>query len=169
VDRLRLDLLYPDSDILRQAVFARLRAGWFQVENADYGGERLKEGFDAVVEFVEPAPPIPGGWQQRFLDAVYNVLWELVRVGVMRPGNASGLNFPFLSVTEYGRRIITSKSAHPHNIERYLDKLRCDQPIDATVEAYVIESLHSFRQDRLVASLISWKMSLKRETVSHTR
>jgi hypothetical protein len=32
--------------------------------------------------------------------------------------------------------------------------MRSGQPIDPTVEAYLVESLHSFRQNRLVASAV---------------
>ena len=62
VDKLRFDLRNPDSEILRQAVFARLRAGWVQVENADYDGRRRTEGFDAGCE-VRRTDTTDPGWQ----------------------------------------------------------------------------------------------------------
>jgi hypothetical protein len=137
---------------LRQAVFARLRTGWAQVEPSDYDGRKVREGFDEVVDFLEPSPPIPH-WEGRFLDAVHSLLWQLVAEGVIHPGNRS-LNFPHFTLTEYGRRVIADDNAHPHDVGRFLDQIRSGQQIDSTVEAYLVESLHSFRQNRLVACAI---------------
>jgi hypothetical protein len=149
--KLQYDPRNPDPAISRQAVFARLRLGWPQVESADFDGRRLREGFDPVVDFLD-SPPLPF-WENRFLVDVYGLLWQLVSEGVIHPGNRS-LNFPHLTVTEYGRRVIENENADPHDIESFLDQIRKTQQIDPTVEAYLVESLHSFRQNRLVASAI---------------
>jgi hypothetical protein len=135
--------------MLRPVVFARLRAGWFEVESAD----RLRKGFEHVVDFLESPPPFPT-WEASFSDAVYNCLWQLVAEGVIRPGNRSSLNFPYITVTEYGRRVIDEQAGHPHDVERFLDRMRLARQIDPTVEAYLVESLYSFRQNSLVASTI---------------
>jgi hypothetical protein len=138
--------------VLRQAVFARLRRGWSLVESSDYDGRKVREGFDEVVDFLEPSPPIPH-WERGLMDAVYSLLWQLVGEGVIHPGNRS-LSFPSFTLTEYGRRVIADENAHPHDVARFLDQMRNGQQIDSTVEAYLVESLHSFRQNRLVASTI---------------
>jgi hypothetical protein len=150
--KLQYDPRNPSPTVLRQAVFARLRMGWPQVESADFNGRKLREGFDQVVEFLEPSPPIPH-WEDRLLEAVYSLLWQLVTEGVIHPGSRS-LNFPHITVTEYGKRVIENDNAHPHDVERFLDQIRRGQQLDPTVEAYLVESLHSFRQNRLVASAI---------------
>jgi hypothetical protein len=149
--KLQYDPRNPSPAVLRQAVFARLRLGWPQVESADYDGQKLREGFDQVVDFLD-SPPLPY-WENRFLSDVYGLLWQLVAEGVIHPGNRS-LNFPHLTVTEYGRRVIENENAYPHDVERFLDQMRQGQQIDPTMEAYLVESLHSFRQNRLVASAI---------------
>jgi hypothetical protein len=150
--KLQYDPRNPSPTVLRQAVFARLRNGWPQVERADYNGHMLREAFEGVVDFVEPAPPGPA-WESDFLEAVYSLLWQLVVEGVIRPGSSS-LDFPFITVTEYGKRFINNENAHPHDVERFLNQIRSGQQIDPTVEAYLVESLHSFRQNRLVASAV---------------
>jgi hypothetical protein len=78
----------------------------------------------------------------------------IVAEGVIRPGGPWGLDFPQVTLTEYGRRVIASENSHPHDIDNFLDQIRNRQEIDPTVEAYLIESLYTFRQNRLVASTI---------------
>lgn len=153
VQRLRYDPRSPDASVLRQAVFARLRLGWPLVERGDYEGSLIRQGFDPVIEFSEPSPPLPH-WELSFMAAVLELLWQLVAEGVIRPGAPSSLDFPHITLTEYGKRIIASENAHPHDIDGFLDQIRGDQDIDPTVEAYLVESLHTFRQNRLVASAI---------------
>ncbi len=150
--KLQYDPRNPSPTVLRQAVFARLRIGWEQVERADYNGHTLRQGFDPVIDFLEPSPPMPS-WEGSFLEAVYSLLWQLVAEGVIRPGSQS-MDFPFITVTEYGKRVINNDNAHPHDVERFLNQIRNGQQIDPTVEAYLVESLHSFRQNRLVASAV---------------
>ena len=152
IAKLQYDPRNPSPTVLRQAVFARLRSGWPQVERADYNGRTLREAFDGVIDFVVPSPPGPA-WESDFLEAVYDLLWQLVAEGVIRPGNMS-LTFPDMSVTEYGKRVINNENAHPHDVERFLNQMKNGQQIDSTVEAYLVESLHSFRQTRLVASAV---------------
>jgi hypothetical protein len=150
--KLQYDPRNPSPTVLRQAVFARLRIGWPQVERADYNGRMLREAFEGVIDFLVPSPPGPP-WESDFLEAVYSLLWQLVTEGVIRPGSSS-LDFPFITVTKYGKRVINNEDAHPHDVERFLNQIRSGQQIDPTVEAYLVESLHSFRQNRLVASAV---------------
>jgi hypothetical protein len=148
--KLQYDPRNPSPTVLRQAVFARLRSGLPQVERADYNGRTLREAFEGVIDFVVPSLPGPA-WESDFLDAVYDLLWQLVAEGVIRPGSMS-LTFP--DMTEYGKRVINNENAHPHDVERFLNQMKNGQQIDPTVEAYLVESLHSFRQTRLVASAV---------------
>jgi hypothetical protein len=151
--KLQYDPRNPSPTVLRQAVFARLRSGWNQIEAEHIDPARtLRNGFDGVIDFLVPSPPDPG-WEDKFLEAVYSLLWQLVSEGVIRPGRVS-LTFPEMSVTEYGKRVINNENAHPHDVERFLNQMRSGQQIDPTVEAYLVESLHSFRQDRIVASAV---------------
>ena len=69
MNKIRYDPRNPDPTVIRQAVFARLRVGWGQVERSDYDGRTLRQGFDQVVEFVEPSQPIPK-WERSFMEAV---------------------------------------------------------------------------------------------------
>jgi hypothetical protein len=150
VAKLQYDPQNPNYAILRQAVFARLRQGWPQVEDANFEAQRLRDGFAQFVDFIN-VPPYWGG--QLFQD-VYDVLWQLVVEGVIHPGNRSMPNFPGFTLTEYGKRILDNENAHPHDVERFLTRIKKGQQLDPTTEAYLVESLHSFRQNRLVASAI---------------
>ncbi len=160
--KLQYDPLNPSATVLREAVFARIRAGWSQVERADYNGRTLRERFDGVLDFQLPPTPVPN-WESKFLESIYSLMWELVSEGIIRPGGAcASLEFPDFALTEYGKRMIVNQSAHPHDIDRFLEQMRCGQPIDQTIEAYLIESLHSFRQNRLVASAILMGVAAER-------
>jgi hypothetical protein len=98
------------------------------------------------------------------MAAVYELLWQLVSEGVIRPG-ASSLDFPQMTVTEYGKRIIASESAHPHDIEGFLRQIKSGQGMDPTVEAYLVESLYTFRQGRFVAAAILLGIAAERTFV----
>jgi hypothetical protein len=152
VAKIQYDPRNPSPSVIRQAVFARLRIGWPWVEPADFDGRKLRDGFDPVMDFLDASPPIPF-WERAFLEAVYSLLWQLVVEGVIHPGNGS-LNFPHITLTDYGKRVIESENAHPHDVERFLAQVGDGRQIDLTVEAYLAESLHSFRQNRCVASAI---------------
>ena len=90
--KLQYDPRNPSPTVLRQAVFARLRNGWPQVERADYNGGMLREAFEGVIDFMVPPSPGPP-WESDFLEAVYSLLWQLITEGVIRPGSSS-LDFP---------------------------------------------------------------------------
>lgn len=157
--KIRYDPNNPDKTLLKQAVFARLKQGWHQVESADFGGESLCKGFEHAIEFtVEPGP-----WRHRFLSDVYSMLWELVGEGIIRPGQEGhSLNFPFLAITEYGRRVIENQNAHPYEIERFLEQTGNGKPIDGSVETYLAEALRSFRSGLFVASAICLGIAAER-------
>ena len=57
--KLQYDPRNPSPTVLRQAVFARLRNGWPQVERADYNGGMLREAFEGVIDFMVPPSPGP--------------------------------------------------------------------------------------------------------------
>jgi hypothetical protein len=63
------------------------------------------------MDFVVPSPPGPA-WESDFLEAVYDLLWQFVAEGVIRPGNMS-LTFPDMSVAEYGKRVINNETLIP--------------------------------------------------------
>ena len=84
------------------------------MEKADYNGGTLRAAFEGVIDFVVPSPPGPP-WESDFLEALYSLLWQLAAEGVIRPGSLS-LAFPFITVTEYGKRVINNENAHPHDV-----------------------------------------------------
>lgn len=163
MERLRYDPKEPDFLVVRQAVLARLATGEWGQESL-VSVPHVRQSFEGFVEFIEPTSFLPG-WEQAFASAVQEVIWQLVVEGVICPGGFTGhgLNFPWLRITDYGQRFLQSRDAHPHEVERFLERMRNgSRPLDKTVEAYLSESLRTFRQNYVVASAVMLGIAAER-------
>jgi hypothetical protein len=88
---------------------------------------------------------------------VREIIWELLVQGILAPGfNSSNLDFPFIHVTEYGKRCLDADAILPHDPDRYLERLQrqIGQPLDDTVQTYVRESLLTFLAGRYLAATV---------------
>ena len=152
--RFVFDAAAPDLDGVRQVILARLRADpdWKQ-----WGGDPL-HGFDAYLELT----PRPDD-RAVFEKAVREVLWQLVIEEIIAPGYSGNHNFPWFQVTAHGRRVLADREYVPHDRRGYLLLLheRVQQP-DATVVAYLDESLQTFSSNNLVASTVMLGVAAER-------
>jgi hypothetical protein len=88
---------------------------------------------------------------------VREIIWELLVQGVLAPGsNRQNLEFPWIHVTEYGKRCLEANAILPHDPDRYLERLqqRVGQSLDDTVLAYVKESLLTFLAGHYLAATV---------------
>ena len=88
---------------------------------------------------------------------IREIIWELLIQGILAPGfNSSNLNFPFIHVTEYGKRCLEVNTVLPHDPDRYMERLQQQiaQPIDDILQTYVRESLLTFLAGRYLASAV---------------
>lgn len=151
-DRIAFDTHNPDFALVRQVVLRRLRAesSW---RSAD-------EEFSAYVEFV-PARPND---RQEFALLALDVIWQLVVEEIIAPGYGwSQPNLPRFRLTQYGQRVLANDEYEPHDRTGYLARLQ--QRIgntDATVLAYLEESLETFVRGNLVASMVMLGVAAER-------
>lgn len=143
----------PDPEAARQIIFDRLRSSqdWRQLEiDGRY--------FDNFVEYQGTANPDILAFQ------VQEVFWQLVVEGILAPGlNLSNPNLPWFHVTKYGKQVLQEGEANPHDPTGYL--LRLHQRVatpDATVLAYLSESLFSLRRRNLIASTVMLGIAAER-------
>jgi len=104
----------------------------------------------AVQKELIPRDPSPGS--QRLLPNLYapflDELWGLIIEGVVVPGWDDDGNgaWPFLRVTEYGKRCVESGEVTPHDPEGFLDALGRVRPLDAVEQRFVRQSLDAYRR-----------------------
>jgi hypothetical protein len=145
--------LDPDPEAARQVIFDRLRAhkDWAQLEpDGQY--------YSNFVEYQGPPDP------ELFAFFVQEVFWQLVVEGILAPGvDRFNPNLPWFHVTKYGKQVVEERAANPHDPTDYL--VRVQQRVvnpDATVLAYLSESLFSLRRGNLIASTVMLGIAAER-------
>jgi hypothetical protein len=83
---------------------------------------------------------------ERERNLVLEVVWSLIVQGILIPGlNDSNPNWPFLSLTEYGRKCVEEDRVLPHDPDGFLRDFRREVPnVDPTVLEYLTESLQCY-------------------------
>ena len=96
--------------------------------------------------------------------AVIDVFWQLVAEGILAPGlDASHRDLPWFHVTAYGRKAIEHGEYQPHDRDGYLRRLLRRHPqADATVVAYLEESLETFARGSRIASMVMLGIAAER-------
>jgi hypothetical protein len=143
----------PDMRLLRLAVFERLRRDpdWHHLPTDSHE-------FSDYVEFNNIQAP------RSFRFHMREVMWQLLTEGVLAPGfNESNLDLPFFHLTQLGRSILESQGPNPFDPEGYVEFVQKKVPnADATVWAYLAESLNTQRQGNLVASAVMLGIAAER-------
>ena len=141
----------PDLDAVRQIVVERLRRDttWKQLDNTG-------EGFAPFVDYVAPTEFERQNGRSALLFLAQEVFWQLLIEGVLAPGmDSSNLKLPWFHITKHGRDVLSSTEPQPYDPAGYLARVRerIVSP-DATVMAYLAESLETFRKGNRVASAV---------------
>ena len=145
----------PDLDLLRQVIFRRLRdqSDWRTIDT---------DPAEAFKKYLHLAPPRHDD-QQILENCVLEVFWQLAIEGIIAPGSGNQGGFPWFRVTQYGRIVLREHEYVPHDRGGYLQLLhqRISQP-DATVVAYLAESLDTFSRGSLVSSTLTVGVAAER-------
>ena len=147
------DSARPDMRLLRLAIFERLRhdQSW-QILPFNAGD------FDPFVEHVNP--------DRNFMLVFHarEIMWQLLTEGVLAPGSdSSNLELPHFHVTEFGRAVLDSAGPNAYDPEGFLEFVRNRvTSADATVLAYLAESLHTLRRGSPVASAVMLGIAAER-------
>ena len=88
-----------------------------------------------------------------------HVVWDLILERVLVPSSKSvtSINdgWPFLSITDHGRKVIAEQKPVPYDPDGYLARLKQNTGgLHATVEAYLAEALTTFRTGNTMASAV---------------
>jgi len=87
---------------------------------------------------------------------ILEIIWDLIAERVITPGlNKSNLNFPHVSLTPFGKRLISESAPHYYDPDGYITFLKGLSPkLDTVIEQYVIESINCFRRQLFFASAV---------------
>jgi hypothetical protein len=79
-------------------------------------------------------------------ELINEVIWSLIIQGVLVPGfNDANLNWPFLRLSEYGKRCVAEDRILPHDPDGFLKEFHKDVPdADPSVAEYLEESLQCY-------------------------
>ena len=88
-----------------------------------------------------------------------HVIWDLILERVLVPSTnhprSSNDGWPFLSITDHGRKVIAEQKPVPYDPDGYLARLRqTTGGLHGTVEAYLAEALTTFRTGCTMASAV---------------
>src|ERR1700739_4071760 len=100
---------------------------------------------------IDPMTRMHPGYGMQFLtepdkNIIMEVVWSLIVQGILVPGlDNSNQGWPFLRLTEYGRRCVAEDRVLPHDPDGYLQDFRREVPTaDSTVVEYLTESLQCY-------------------------
>lgn len=146
------DVAKPDPGTARRIFFDWLRA------NPTGQLDRQGDAYAQLVQWTGNANPAVLAFH------LADVFWELVVEGVVAPGlNAYSLDLPWYHVTPYGQKVLATGAGHPHDEEAYLTRVSSlvSTP-DATVMAYLSESVKAFRRATPVAATVMLGIAAER-------
>jgi hypothetical protein len=90
-------------------------------------------------------------------EKVRQIVWEFILQGILAIGRAeTNPNFPFVSITEHGKKVLESGETLPYDPDGYLRKLKTDIPnLDPIIEMYVTESLQAYLKGLMFSSAVA--------------
>lgn len=88
-----------------------------------------------------------------------HVIWDLILERVLTPGTNRTTStydgWPFLSVTDHGRKVIAEQRPVPYDPDGYIARLnQSSNGLHPTVEAYLAEALSTFRTGNNLAAAV---------------
>ena len=117
---------------------------------------------NGVTEIVEQRCPkqlVPGeGLKDEDGVRLKHVIWDLILERILVPGTdnpTTSNGWPFLSVTDHGRKVVSQQRPVPYDPDGYLARLNhtCGA-LHPTVEAYLAEAIGTFRTGNNLASAV---------------
>lgn len=149
----------PDLEAVRQIMVERLRrdTAWQQLDTTG-------DGFGPFVDYVAQNEPDRQNGRHLLVFLAHEMFWQFVIEGVLAPGmDSNNLKLPWFHITKYGRDVLASSEPQPYDPTGYLARVRerIASP-DATVMAYLAESLETFRKGNRVTSTVMLGIAAER-------
>jgi hypothetical protein len=89
-------------------------------------------------------------------NRVREVLWDLIIERVLTIGDYNNDSWPWLSLTDYGKKAIKSKLPIPNDPTGYLNRIKNEIPqLDPIIEIYLSESIRTYNINQLLSSTIA--------------
>jgi hypothetical protein len=132
------------------------QSGWNQIVSLEIAVGDLKaeaQGLQQQRHFVSDGRAYlePGE-----SSLIHEVVWTFIIQGILVPGvNDSNQGWPFLRLTDYGRRCIEKETVLPHDPDGYFSDFHASVPnVDHVVVEYLTEALQCFLRDLQRASAV---------------
>jgi len=94
--------------------------------------------------------------QKKDEDKVREILWDLIIERVLTIGSYSGDTWPWLSLTDYGKKAVNSSPPAPNDSTGYLRRIKDVVPnLDPIIETYLAESIRTYNINQLLSSTIT--------------
>ena len=89
------------------------------------------------------------------VEYVLDFMNLLLQQGVIRWGlNRSNLDPPFMSITKYGREVLTTDEYTPYDPDGYLNFIKSKITLDDTSELYLVECIQTFQRGNYLSSAV---------------
>lgn len=90
-------------------------------------------------------------------NRVIDIIWDLIIERVLNMGRSGvGGGWPHLSVSSYGREVLSSPSPTPHDPSGYIGRLSREVPgIDPIILVYIKESLRTYSIGAILSSTVT--------------
>lgn len=157
--------MFVDYEELRPFVLEALRV---LIRHGDLDLELIIDETDSTARskgFYKDAKPYfynRGSGSQKYMpsadrEKVRQIVWEFILQGILAIGrNEANPNFPFVSITEHGKKVLESGETLPYDPDGYLRKLKTDiQNLDPIIEMYVTESLQAYLKGLMFSSAVA--------------
>lgn len=107
-----------------------------------------------------PYPPNYQGMtfhlQKHDENRVREILWDLIIERVLTIGDYQNSSWPFLSLTEYGEKVMESDMPVPNDTSDYLKRIKKEIPdLDNVIEIYLSESVRTYNINQLLSATIT--------------
>jgi hypothetical protein len=161
-----LSVMFVDYEELRPFVLEALRV---LIKNRHLTLELIIDETDSTARsrgFYKDVKPYSfsgyGSGSEKYMpsndrEKVRQIVWEFILQGILAIGrDEANPNFPFVSITEHGKKILESGETLPYDPDGFLRKLKTDIPnLDPIVEMYVTESLQAYLKGLMFSSAVA--------------
>jgi hypothetical protein len=157
--------MFVDYEELRPFALEALRV---LIKNRDLTLEVIIDETDSTARsrgFYKDVTPYfryYGSGSQKYMpsddrEKVRQIVWEFILQGILAIGrDEANPNFPFVSITEHGKKVLESGETLPYDPDGYLRKLKTDIPnLDPIIEMYVAESLQAYLKGLMFSSAVT--------------
>ncbi|GEO07369.1 hypothetical protein AAE02nite_50330 [Adhaeribacter aerolatus] len=87
---------------------------------------------------------------------IREVIWDLIIQRILTIGDFYNHDWPYLSVTEYGQKVLKSTEVIPHDPAKYIERVKKQIPnIDNIIIIYLSESINTYNINQLLSSTIA--------------